>query len=349
MSYEKIIHTDALLHNWQVIRRRATAKKIWAVIKSNGYGHGMLKVARALLPVADGFAVARLGDAKTLRAAIGVDKPVLLLQGIHHADEVPALAVRNITPVIHSAWQLDAMRSELSQLHVYLKINTGMNRLGFAPSDVAAAISQLTAARSLTLMTHFAQADEAGKTAMQQERFLPFRNLGYEVSMSNSAAALFLPDLQDDWARVGIALYGSSPAPQQESRNAIGLQAAMTARSQLLAINTIAKGEAVGYGAQFVAPETMPVGIVGCGYGDGYPRAARGCVSINSQQAPLVGRVSMDMLAIDLRNIPNAKVNDEVTLWGSDINIDEVATAANTIPYELLTHLRTESLRLDMT
>lgn len=337
-TYRTTIHADALQHNWRAIRRRATAKKIWAVIKSNGYGHGLLATAAALHTHADGLAVARIADALALRRA-GYAVPILLLQGIQSEVDAAAVAVEKITTVIHSKWQLDALRSHLPQLNIYLKVNTGMNRLGFPPEDATTVLQQLRAARSVVLMTHFARADEVGGTAAAAEKFLPLRQLGYPVSMSNSAATLFAPDLQDDWARVGIALYGASPAPAQQNRDALDLCAAMTLRANLLAVQRIVRGDAVGYGGQFVAAEDMPVGIVGCGYGDGYPRLASGYACISGVRVPLAGRVSMDMLAVDLRPCPNAKVGDEVVLWGDAPSIDEVAASAGTIAYEPLTQL----------
>ena len=345
----KRIDLDALRDNWDAIRRRATAKKILAVVKSDAYGHGLLAAARALRGRADGFAVARTADAAALRTAAVADtaSPIVVLQGMATADEAETMAAHGLSPVAHCGWQvaaLAALGGRLRGMRVFVKVNTGMNRLGMEAAEAMAAIEKLRGGGAdVVVMTHFARADEAGGVAAALERFAAFRRLGLAVSMGNSAATLLagrvLADGADDWARVGIALYGASPAPQWRSREALGLRAVMTASARLISARVVAAGEAVGYGGDYVAAETMTVGVAGCGYGDGYLRRGGMMAAVGGVVVPLVGRVSMEMIALDLRRAPRARSGDEVVLWGDTPGVDEVAAAANTIAYELLTRI----------
>ncbi len=334
------IDTNALGHNLQVARR-ATAARIMAVIKADGYGHGLLRVAGALA-AADGFALLDIRDAVQLREA-GFRQPILLLEGFFGAEDLPLIAEYNLACVIHSAWQvalLDAYPGRGS-LDVWLKINSGMNRLGFAPQQAAPAMAQLRrhrAVRSITLMSHFANADEARGVAeplaLFNEVAAPFR---VARSLANSAALLRYPETHGDWVRPGIMLYGASPFADVSAAQ-LGLKPAMTLSSRIIATQELSAGDEVGYGALFRADRNMRVGIVACGYADGYPRhAPNGTpVLVDGARTRTLGRVSMDMLFVDLSTIPHAGVGSEVVLWGENLPIEEVARAAGTISYELV-------------
>lgn len=342
----KTIDFAALRHNWRVIRRQSTAKRLLAVIKSNAYGHGLLSVAQTLADSADGFApdgfaVVRLEDAIALRDG-GLDKKIVLLQGVFSAAEMAAVVEYRLSPVVHSAWQLTALTTLPARtgLTVFLKINTGMNRLGFELSEAPAAIEALNniaAVRQVVLMTHFANADREGGLVAPLNRFAPLRATGLPVSLGNSGGCLLHGDIGDDWGRIGIALYGASPAPLWRPRSALDLLPVMHLTTRLIAVRQLKRGEQLGYGGMFTAPESMPVGIAAGGYGDGYPRRSGLPAAINGQRTTVIGQVSMEMLSLDLRPHPQAAVGDEVTLWGHLPEVDEVATAAETIAYDLLT------------
>ena len=338
----KTIDARAARHNWQSIRRRARAKNIFAVLKNNAYGHGLLDMAAALADCADGVAVARMAEAQALRDA-GYAGPVLLLEGVFNEDELPRAAALKLWLVAHSAWQLRALAAmpASAKITVFVKVNTGMNRLGFDAQDALAALQQARAApatATAALMTHFARADEPGGVADALARFAPLRAAARApVSLANSAAALFAGDLDEDWARVGIALYGSSPAPRWQSAANLGLRPVMTLKTRLIATRRLAAGEAIGYGGEFVAKSAMPVGIADCGYGDGYPRRNGLFAVVGGARAPVVGRVSMQMLALDLSACAGAQAGDEATLWGENPHIDELAAACGCISYELFT------------
>ena len=339
-SPEKVIDVAALRHNWAAIRRRSAAKKLLAVVKSNAYGHGRATVVRALAGLADGFAVVEWRDALAVRRQ-AADAFILLLQGVYGKASLRQLAALRLTPVVHQPQQLAAILSLPSDagVGVYVKVNTGMNRLGFAPEEVPPVLEALrrhAGIRAVTLMTHFARADVAGGLADALARFAPLRQYGLPVSLGNSAAALLHGDIDDDVARVGIALYGASPAPEWHRREALALRPVMTFRTRLIAVHSFAAGEAVGYGGVFVARRRTRIGVARAGYGDGYPRRLGLRVLCRGVSLPVVGQVSMEMIAVDLGDTP-AAVNDEVILWGESPAVDEVATAADTIAYDLLT------------
>lgn len=334
------IDLPALKNNLRVVRR-ATPSRVMAVIKANAYGHGLLRIAEALRD-AEGFALLDVRDAITLRDA-GFRQIILLLEGFFTQDEVPLFAEYELTCVIHNhqqlAW-LDAYPRK-NGLSVWLKVNTGMNRLGFMPAEVPAVMERLKshrAVRDVTLMTHFSQADEATGIATQMDQFnqlaAPYR---VPRSLANSAAILRYPAAHGDWVRPGIMLYGSSPFADVSAQQ-LGLQPVMTLSSELISVQTIKAGEAVGYGATFRADTTMRIGTVACGYADGYPRhAPTGTpILVNGQRTRTLGRVSMDMLAVDLSDLPDAQAGSCVVLWGEGMPVDEVARAAGTISYELL-------------
>ena len=333
------IHLSALRHNLDVARRHAAHSRILAVIKANGYGHGMLRVARALA-AADGFAVLTVQEAIALREA-GFTQEILLLEGFFTPDELPLLVQHHISSVIHAQWQLNALLHFPSAVNIplWLKTNSGMNRLGFQGDEFPAALASLQQAGAKpTLMTHFARADESDGIAAQLSRFnalTPHDEL--PRSLANSAALLCCPETHADWVRPGIMLYGASPLPQQSAAQ-LGLQPAMTFSSELIALRNIKVGDEVGYGGTFKAPCDMRIGVVACGYADGYPRHAPSGTPalVNGLRSRVIGRVSMDMLTVDLSNMPAANIGSPVTLWGQGLPVEEVAAAAGTISYELL-------------
>ena len=315
-----------------------------AVIKANGYGHGLLRVARALTD-ADGFAVIELNDAVLLRDA-GLLQKILLLNGHYAVEELPEIAERELAVVIHDREQL-AMLAAVSlpkKLEVFLKLNTGMNRLGFRPEAAGAVLAQLRNHRQvsgITLMTHFAFADVKEGISEQMERFNGFaEGLNMPRSLANSAALLRYPESRADWVRPGIMLYGSSPYGDVGAAE-LGLQPVMTLASRIIATHELQAGERVGYTGVFTADKRMKIGVVACGYADGYPRHARTGtpVNVNGRITRTLGRISMDTLCVDLSGIPDAAVGMPVTLWGEGNPVEDVAKAAGTVSYELFTKL----------
>jgi alanine racemase len=342
------IDLSALRHNHAVARRHAGGAHLWAVIKANGYGHGALRMAQGLdtaADPADGFALIELDIAIGLRNA-GIRQPILLLEGFYAADELDACAQYQLTPVLHRLDQVETLargNGRYDSVPVYLKLNTGMNRLGLDVDGLKVALDLLRAHKAgVTLMTHFADADEASGIASQLDRFTALKGqLPYPTSLANSAALLRYPESCGDWVRPGIMLYGSSPFPQMHSAAELGLRPVMTLESELIAVRKLHKGDRVGYGGAFVASRAMRIGVVACGYGDGYPRHAPSGTSINVDgvRTGTVGRVSMDKICVDLSGISKARVGSLVTLWGGSgknyVSADDVATAAGTVSYEL--------------
>jgi alanine racemase len=344
------VSANALAHNLHVARAHAGAARIWAILKANAYGHGLERAARAL-DAADGFGVLDFQDAARLRDA-GITKPILMLEGVFQAQDVEHLAQYSLTPVVHSAEQVAmlAHAAPPAPLDVYLKVNSGMNRLGFDAAGLIAAYEALRAhprVGTVTLMTHFADADGAAGIQAQLARFeamiAPLEAMiapraPRPRSMANSAALLrFAGETRGDWVRPGILLYGCSPFAGR-SAESLRLKPAMTLASELIALQRLARGERVGYGFTFEAPEPLTIGVVACGYADGYPRHAPSGtpVLVNGKRTRIVGRVSMDMLTVDLTGIPDARVGSPVTLWGEGLSADEVAAAAGTLSYQLL-------------
>lgn len=341
---QALIDLGALRHNLQRLREQAPQSKVLAVIKANGYGHDVVRVAKALHD-ADGFGVACLEEALLLRKA-GIAQPILLLQGFNEAVELPEISVHDLHSVVHHPSQLDMLaQAHLPRpINIWLKVDTGMHRLGFPPEDAAAAWQRLrdcpAVAKPARLMSHFATADdrEDRRAAQQLQRFVAAtEGFGSERSIANSGGVLGWPASHLEWIRPGIALYGISPFYDTVGADH-GLRPVMTLTSQLIAVNRVEKGEAVGYGGQWVAPRAMRVGVAGVGYGDGYPRhAPPGTpVLVNGRPAPLVGRVSMDMICVDLSDQSAAKPGDPVVVWGDRLPVEEVARYAGTIPYELV-------------
>lgn len=338
------INLSALQNNLAVARQRAPNSRIMAVIKANGYGHGLLRVARALAG-AEGFAVIDINDAVDLRDA-GFKQRVLLLNGFYSPEELPVIAEYSLTPVIHQQEQLDRLSSAALpvKLDVFLKLNTGMNRLGFKPGAFHSALSALKQSRivsGITLMTHFASADDEQGIAGQFEQFNKIAaSESLPCSLANSAALLRYPETHSDWVRPGIMLYGSSPFAEKSAKQ-LGLQPVMTLQSQIIATQDLQPGDKVGYTGLFTAEKAMRVGIVACGYADGYPRHARTGtpVCVEGKIIRTLGRISMDTLCVDLSEIPQAHVGTPVTLWGEGLPVEEVAKAAGTVSYELFTKL----------
>jgi alanine racemase len=311
------------------------------VVKANAYGHGIERVFDALRG-ADGFALLDLDEAVRLREA-GVGKPILLLEGFFAPADLAPITAHGFAVVLHSEEQLAMLEATAvaAPLDVYVKVNTGMNRLGFPPEAVRRVLARLQATgrvATVTLMTHFADADGPPGVAEPLARFdAATRGLGLPRSLANSAALLRHPQARGDWVRPGIMLYGCSPFPD-ESAQALGLAPVMTLSSELIAVRQLAAGDRVGYAGTFTADRAMRVGVVACGYADGYPRhAPTGTpVLVAGRRTRTVGRVSMDMITVDLDGIPAAGVGTPVTLWGEGLSCDEVAAAAGTVSYELL-------------
>jgi alanine racemase len=336
------IDLPALRHNFERVRQCAPRSRVMAIVKAHAYGHGLLGVARAL-PDADAFGVVSMDEAIALREA-GFDRRIVLLEGLYGPDETGLAGGYRVDIVIHHADQIGFLERDRSgqPLDVWLKIDTGMHRLGFDPSVVPAVVERLRAIRRVAVirfLSHFCCADDVrNQSTLQQYRcFLQtLEELPGERSLANSAALLAWPDTHLEWVRPGIMLYGSSPLLHTSAAE-LDLRPVMTLGTQLIAVAQRRQGDPVGYGAAWVCPETMPVGIAAIGYGDGYPRHAPSGtpVLVNGRRAALAGRVSMGMIGIDLRGHPEACVGDPVTLWGEGLSVDEVATAAETISYEL--------------
>ena len=338
------ISAAALRHNLAVAKRHAGQAGVWAVVKADAYGHGLLRTVGAL-DAADGYALLELETAVQLREA-RVAKPLLLIEGFFSVHELHVFAACGLTAVVHDLEQVRMLESLHlpAPIDVYLKVNTGMNRLGFAAAQARQALGRLRACAGvggITLMTHFADADGQGGVA-EQMRLLAAAGIDdLPRSLANSAALLRYPETRADWVRPGIMLYGCSPFPDQTAAE-IGLRPAMNLKSRIIAIQPLREGDRVGYGNTYTARAPMSVGVVACGYADGYPRHAPGFeergtpVLVGGVRTRTVGRVSMDMLYVDLGPVPDAAVGTEVTLWGEGLSADEVAAVSGTVSYELL-------------
>lgn len=342
-----IINLSALKHNQKVLQKKAPNSQFLAVIKANAYGHGMVRIAQALSGVY-AFGVARLNEALALREA-GITDPIVLLEGFFHADDLELLAKHDLQTVVHSQQQLDAiLGSQLNRpLQVWLKLDTGMHRIGFHEPEFDAAYQALktsvNVSKPINLMTHFNCADELDNniTAEQYQRFnMHIKPDSGLVSVANSAATLAWPQTHADIIRPGIALYGVSPF-EDKLADEFNLQPVMTLKSQLISVRAHHAGESVGYGAGWTATHETKLGVVAVGYGDGYPRMAPvgTPVLVNGRIVPIVGRVSMDMLTVDLGEHSTDIVGDEVTLWGEGLPATQVAKHIGTISYELVTKL----------
>ncbi len=335
------ISAAALRANYAAAQRAARGAKVYAVVKANAYGHGLGRVGRALAN-ADGFGIVELEGAVALREA-GARQPILLLEGFFEPAELPVLAAHDLAIVVHSQDQLRMLESTkpARPLDVFFKINTGMNRLGFAVPEVPAMLDRLRntgAAKSITLMTHFATADGPPGIEEAMRRFdEATKGMDLPRSLANTAGIFAHPASHADIVRLGIGLYGATPFEDRTAQS-LGLVPAMTLESKIIAVQDLPAGETIGYGGTFRAERPMRVGIVACGYADGYPRHARSGtpVLVNGVRAKTAGRVSMDMMMVDLAAVADARVDSRVVLWGEGLAIDEVAVNAGTVGYELM-------------
>ncbi|MCU0977504.1 MAG: alanine racemase [Steroidobacteraceae bacterium] len=339
-----VIDTAALRHNLGRVRELAPRSKVLAVIKANAYGHGSVPSAVALAG-ADGFAVARLEEAVALRAA-GLRHRIVLLEGVFGTDGLRQAAHHRLDLCVHEPEQLamlDAWRGD-HEFSVWVKVDTGMNRLGFKPAQFPRALSRLSAcaavAKPLTLVTHLANADDRDDATTREQLDLFGRltaGVPGERSIANSAGTLGWEASRADWVRPGLMLYGVSPFSDTTGQG-LGLRPAMRLETTVIAVKDVEAGERVGYGGAWTAPRRSRLAVAAAGYGDGYPRNTPSGtpVLVNEQRAELVGRVSMDMITIDVTHLPRVLVGDVVVLWGGGVPVEQVARAAGTIPYELI-------------
>ncbi len=342
-----LIDLDALRHNYQLARELSGARAL-AVVKADAYGHGAVRCAQALEREADGFAVACIEEALALREA-GIRAPILLLEGFFEAAELALIEQHQLWCVVHALWQVEAIEQASlgTPLNVWLKLDSGMHRVGLHPADYQAAYRRLLASgrvSKIVLMSHFARADEPDcpRTAEQLAVFQQAREgLAAEVSLRNSPAVLGWPQVPSDWVRPGIMLYGATPFEQAQEQ-AARLKPVMTLESKIISLRELPAGEPVGYGARFVSERPTRVGVVAMGYADGYPRhAPTGTpVTVDGQLTRLIGRVSMDMLTVDLTDLPQAGLGSRVELWGKQVLASDVALAAGSIPYQLFCNVR---------
>jgi alanine racemase len=343
-----VLNKAAAAHNLQKVRECAPNAKVMAVIKANAYGHGALRIAEALQTV-DGFAVARVDEGVRLRNS-GIQQRIAVLEGFTCEEELEQLLAHELDAVLHSYTQLAIFeaRNEQEKIAVWLKLDTGMNRLGFKPAEFQAVYQRVTRCsvikQPINLMTHLANADNRQDEMTLKQLALFNESLnslepdaGIECSVANSAGILAWKQALSDWVRPGIMLYGISPFAEKTGEE-LGLKPIMSLHSRLIAVKPISKGDTVGYGGSWLCEQDTLLGVVAIGYADGYPRYARvgTPVLVNGQRVPLIGRVSMDMITVDLGSQPNAKPGDAVTLWGEGLPVEEIALCANTIPYTLV-------------
>lgn len=344
MSRPLVAITDiaAMRANLSVAQRMMPGTRIWAVVKADAYGHG-LSYALTAFDAADGLSLVEIDRAVALREA-GWQKPLMLMEGMFERGELSTVQQHDLQLVVHNDEQLQMLADASgTPIHVHLKINSGMNRLGFKAErarEIWQRLKAMPVVSHVSLLTHFANAENPNAKltpTMQWQRFREAtEGLEAELSLSNSAALLLQSQIRCDWARPGVMLYGGTPGGG--SAQSFGLQPAMTLQSKVIAVQALQPGDSVGYGSMFTADRSMRTGVVACGYADGYPRhAPTGTpVLVNGVRTQLLGRVSMDMLSVDLTPVPAAQVGSDVTLWGEGLPIDDVAAAAGTIGYELM-------------
>jgi len=343
---QAIIDLTALNHNYERVKQLAPNSKVLAVLKANAYGHGMLAVAQALKH-ADALGVARIDEALALRAG-GITKPIVLLEGFFHPDELQQVVASNLQVVIHHRLQAEALLTAAldAPVRVWLKIDSGMHRLGIYPQEFTELYQRLQQSGNvqgpMRLMTHFASSDELHNPATSQQMQLfqhTTQGASGELSLANSGAVLNWPQSHGDWIRPGLMLYGVSPMAAQCGADH-QLLPVMTLCSSVIAVREVKAGDAVGYGGSWIAAHNTRLAVVAMGYGDGYPRGAgnNADVMINGKRLPIVGRVSMDMITVDIGTEPVA-VGDNVILWGADLPVEELARRVDTIPYELLCNI----------
>ena len=344
------IRLDAFRHNYQLAKAMHGGKAL-AVIKANAYGHGAVQCAKAIANEADGFAVACLEEALQLRQA-GIQQPILLLEGFFEAAELPEILAQDLWIVVHAEWQLDILTSAKLEKPVctWLKMDSGMHRVGLSPEAFISAYAQLSQHKNIAnivLMSHFANADNLSSEHTNNQ-ISYFKQVLTEIGISkplskpqmslcNSAAILGWPTAYQQWSRPGIMLYGADPLMTPDTK----LRAVMQLSSKIIAIRPIKQGESIGYGSIFTAPRDTIVGVVAIGYADGYPRAATNApAAVDGVMTNVIGRVSMDMLFVDLTNIAQAKIGSQVELWGEQVAANDVAKAAGTIAYELFCNVK---------
>jgi alanine racemase len=342
------INLSALTFNLQSIKKIAKNSKVMAVLKANAYGHGLIESVKAIKNV-EGIAILTIEEAFKIRKA-GYKNTILLLEGLFAAEEIYQAEKLNLNITLHNDRQIEFLDNVVlkNPVSVHLKINTGMNRLGFPPDQIDYLIENLNAnpnVSDITLMTHFASADEKEGITKQLDCFNRVTNYyNFSSSVANSAALYKFPEARLDWVRPGIILYGASPF-EDISAKEIDVKPVMSLISKIIAIQDIKKGQAVGYGSNFIAKDDMRIGIVACGYGDGYPRHAKTGtpIFVHDKTTKTVGRVSMDMLYVDLSKIEKAVIGSKVEMWGNHISVDEVAKNSGTVGYELLCNISASS------
>ncbi|MBM6928335.1 alanine racemase [Parasutterella secunda] len=340
------IHMGALRHNLQRMREAAKGRTLWAVVKANAYGHGLLRAARAF-EEADGLALIDLCDAQKVREQ-GWTKRILLLEGFFDESDLPLLEKFDIETIVHNRHMIEILKAHapFKSLKVHIKINSGMNRLGFLATEeegVRAELEAIEGVRVMGVVTHFAnaeptyEADKPATVSLQLSRMRQIEPRPEHLCMANSAATLWQDDVKGDAVRAGVALYGASPDSHYTSED-LDIRPAMTLSAKILAIQNVPAGEAIGYGSRFVTHRDSRIAVVACGYADGYPRSTPDGTPtyVEGKIAPIAGAISMDMLTIDVTDVPEARLGSEVELWGSHIPVNEVAKRCGTIGYELL-------------
>ncbi len=340
------IHMGALRHNLQRMREAACARTLWAVVKANAYGHGLLRAARAF-EKADGLALIDLCDAEKVRHD-GWSKRILLLEGFFDASDIPLLEKYDIETIVHNRHMIELLKKHAPYkcLKAHIKINSGMNRLGFHPDEeeaVRAELQQIEGVQVMGVVTHFANAeptydqDKPATVSLQLNRMGQITPHPEHLCMANSAATIWHSEVKGDAVRAGVALYGASPDSHYSAED-LGIRPAMTLSAKILAIQNVPAGEAIGYGSRFVTKRDSRIAVVACGYADGYPRSTPDGTPtyVEGHIAPIAGAISMDMLTIDVTDVPEAQLGSEVELWGTHIPVNEVAKRCGTIGYELL-------------
>ena len=340
------IHTGALEHNLDRVIECAHGRTVWAVVKANAYGHGIENAVKGFAK-ADGFALLEIAEARRARAA-GWKKRILLIEGFFDADDLGELEALGVETLVHNREQIELLKNTRhTDLKVHLKLNSGMNRLGFAPNEAAAVIDEINAIEGVSvvgIVTHFANSERNAKgegyvsVAEQLERMKPvLERKDVELCLAKSAATMLQPAVKGVAVRAGIVLYGVSP-DKSISEESLGIEPAMTLAARIIAVREVAAGDAVGYGSRWRAEKPTRVAVVTCGYADGYPRSMPDGtpVWVEGKTAPIVGAVSMDMLTIDVTDVPEAHVGSVVELWGRHVSVNDIASRCGTIGYELI-------------
>ena len=349
------VNRSAILHNLSRVREKVANTSVMCVVKANAYGHGIMQVAKILQSKTDGFAVATVEEALELRE-MGIVKPICILSGFHEAEQLADIRSQKLEVVLYCDEQIKLLESEKEKWDspVWVKINSGMNRLGFAPHEIHKVVERLNSMAfgmdSIRFMSHFACADEPEQYKTNEQLEIFFDSVyaySSAKSIANSAGILAYPESHFDWVRPGIMLYGVSPFPHLPHTD-FNLKPALDVYSTIVAVNEVRKGDSVGYGGVWTSPDTRRIGIVACGYGDGYPRnvPTGASVLIQENRASIVGRISMDTFAVDLSGHPSVSVGTKVKLFGNGLPVEEVATAAGTIPYELLVSVNPRAINI---